>query len=149
METASPTWLRRGQLSTAKRRQFPQMTTLRASQRRQTETPPPNTYAEGNSAQLNGEAATESPRSRPVSVAKRRCHHQTATLTAPQHHQTAMTPPNSHAQPRPSVAKRRQFPQMTTLRTHQRRQTVTASPFAYAYSPSASPNGDAITEQLC
>ena len=57
-----------------------QTATLRTPQRRQTETASPNGYTQNPSAQPNGDGSTGCLRSEPLSAAKRRRHHQTATL---------------------------------------------------------------------
>ena len=162
----------RSPIGVAKRRSHPQTTTLRPIQssppppvsllsfpvprpwRRQTETAPPNVYAQNPSAQPNGEDIAKRLRSESVNAAKRRSH-----------------PPNDYAQIYPllssppvsppllpcspplaepngdgttgclrseplGAAIRRRHHRMPTLRTPWRSQTETAPPDAYAQNPS-------------
>lgn len=127
------------------------MSTLRASQRRQTEMTPPNGYtgarqhsqtrvaspdgyAYGTSAQPNGEDIAKRLRSEPVNVTKRRSHPQTTTLRPIR--SSPLFPSSPSLFPALGVAKRRWHHRMPTLRTPQRSQTGTAPPNGYTQNPS-------------
>lgn len=139
------------------------MSTLRASQRRQTEMTPPNGYtgarqhsqtrvaspdgyAYGTSAQPNGEDIAKRLRSEPVNVTKRRSHPQTTTLRPIR--SSPLFPSSPSLFPALGVAKRRWHHRMPTLRTPQRSQTGTAPPNGYTQNPSAQTNGDGTTKRL-
>ena len=84
--------------------------------RRQTETAPPNGYAQNPSAQPNGDGTTKRLRSEPVNAAKRRRHRQTTTLRPIQSSPPPLFPSSPSLFPALGAAKRRRHHQTATLR---------------------------------